>query len=46
MGSLGLNANLEELLRNNGLKAVGMAFVGFFAAGIIFFIGLRIIELF
>lgn len=44
MGALGLNANLEELLRNNGAKAVGMAFVGFFAAGIIFFIGLRFIE--
>jgi uncharacterized integral membrane protein (TIGR00698 family) len=46
MGALGLNANIEELLRNNGPKAVGMAFVGFFAAGIIFFIGLRIIQLF
>jgi uncharacterized membrane protein YadS len=46
MGALGLNANLEELLRNNGPKAVGMAFVGFFAAGIIFFIGLRIVHLF
>jgi uncharacterized integral membrane protein (TIGR00698 family) len=44
MGALGLNANIEELLRNNGPKAVAMAFVGFFAAGVIFFIGLRIIE--
>ncbi|GBE18348.1 hypothetical protein BMS3Abin16_00946 [archaeon BMS3Abin16] len=43
LAAIGLNANVKELLSNEGTKALIMAFAGFFAATITFFIGLYII---
>jgi uncharacterized integral membrane protein (TIGR00698 family) len=40
MAAVGLNANVKQLLSNNGTKALIMAFTGFFAATAAFFIGL------
>ncbi len=39
MASIGLNANIKRLLSNNGTKALIMAFCGFMAATLTFFIG-------
>ncbi len=46
MAAVGLNANVKELLSNNGTKALVMAFAGFFAATAAFFIGLYILHTF
>jgi uncharacterized integral membrane protein (TIGR00698 family) len=43
LAAVGLNADARELLSNNGTKAILMAFAGFFAATLTFFIGLYII---
>jgi len=44
MAATGLNANINLLLSNNGTKAIIMAFCGFFAAVITFFIGFCVIN--
>jgi uncharacterized integral membrane protein (TIGR00698 family) len=43
MAAIGLNANIKELLSNNGTKALIMAFSGFFAATAVFFMGLHLV---
>jgi uncharacterized integral membrane protein (TIGR00698 family) len=43
MAAIGLNANLTELLSNNGARALIMSFAGFFAAVTVFLIGSRIL---
>ncbi len=43
MAAIGLNANIKELISNNGTKALIMAFTGFFAATLTFFIGLHLL---
>lgn len=43
MAAIGLNANIKELISNNGTKALVMAFTGFFAATLTFFIGLHLL---
>lgn len=45
MAAIGLNADVTRLLSNNGIKALGMAFGGFFLATITFFLGLVVIQL-
>lgn len=44
MAAIGLNADIRELLSNNGTKALVMAFAGFSAATATFFIGLYLIQ--
>ncbi|MBI5057339.1 MAG: putative sulfate exporter family transporter [Nitrospirae bacterium] len=44
MSAIGLNAEVKELLSNNGSKSLIMAFGGFIAATITFFAGLYIIN--
>lgn len=46
MAAVGLNADVRQLFSNNGIKALIMAFAGFFAACATFFVGLNIIGLF
>ncbi len=46
MAAVGLNADIRELLSNNGTKALIAAFSGFAMAVITFFIGLKIIQVF
>jgi len=46
LASIGLSTNAEELLSNNGAKALIMAFIGFLTATITFFAGLYLIEIF
>lgn len=43
MSAVGLNAKVQALMSNNGVKALLMSFVGFFSATIAFLIGIRII---
>lgn len=43
MAAIGLNADIHNLFSNNGSKAILMAFTGFLAASITFFIGLLFI---
>jgi uncharacterized integral membrane protein (TIGR00698 family) len=45
MAAIGLNADVKELLSNNGAKALVMAFAGFSVATATFFIGLYVIQL-
>ncbi len=45
MAAIGLNADVRQLISNNGSKAIIMAFAGFLAATITFFIGIYIISL-
>ncbi len=44
MAAIGLNADVKELLSNNGSKAIIMAFSGFMAALLTFFFGMYIIQ--
>jgi len=44
MGAVGLNADIRQLLSNNGLKAMIMALGGFICATIIFFMGFFFIQ--
>ncbi|WP_457570662.1 YeiH family protein [Desulfovulcanus sp.] len=46
MAAVGLNADIKQLLSNNGTKALIMAFAGFVAAVTTFLVGLYIIQLF
>ncbi len=46
MAAIGLNADVKELLSNNGTKSLVMAFAGFFAATATFFVGIYIMQLF
>jgi uncharacterized integral membrane protein (TIGR00698 family) len=46
MAAIGLNANFAKLLSNQGIKALIMAFGGFFAATATFFIGLLLLGSF
>ena len=46
MAAIGLNADIRELLSNNGTKALIVAFSGFAMAVITFFVGLKIIHIF
>lgn len=46
MAAVGLNADVKQLLSNNGTKAIIMAFAGFVAATATFFIGLSVISMF
>ena len=46
MAAVGLNANINLLLTNNGTKSLIMAFTGFFAVIVTFFIGIYIINIF
>ncbi len=43
LAAIGLNADIKNLLSNNGMKALVMAFAGFMAAIITFFIGMQLI---
>src|SRR3989339_229125 len=43
MAAIGLNANIQALLSDNGVKALLMSFVGFFAAIVTFLLGISII---
>jgi len=45
MGAIGLNADIKQLLSNNGAKALVMAFGGFISAIIAFFIMAKIFDL-
>jgi uncharacterized integral membrane protein (TIGR00698 family) len=45
MAAIGLNADVKNLLSNNGAKAVIMAFAGFIAAIVSFLIGLYIFKI-
>lgn len=44
MGAIGLNADIKQLLSNNGAKAIIMAFAGFIASVVAFFIGFYIVS--
>jgi len=46
MASIGLNADIRQLLSNNGAKALMMAFVGFFSATVTFFAGFYFLSIF
>lgn len=46
MAAIGLNANVRGMLSLNGSKALTMAFAGFIAAIVTFFIGLKVISIF
>jgi len=45
MAAVGLTADVKKMLSNNGTKALLIAFLGFFAAIAVFFIGLRVIVI-
>ncbi len=45
MAAVGLNADARQLLSNNGAKALIMAFAGFSAATITFFVGLFVLQM-
>ncbi len=45
MAAVGLNTDLRKLLSNNGTKALIMAFSGFIAATVTFFVGINILSL-
>lgn len=44
MAAIGLNADVRQLLSNDGIKSLVMAFAGTFIATVVFFAGLSIIE--
>lgn len=45
LAAIGLNADVKQLLSNNGIKAIGMALGGFIAATTTFLLGLFILHL-
>jgi len=46
LSAIGLNADIRALFSNNGAKALIMAFVGFFSAITVFFMGFNILKIF
>jgi uncharacterized integral membrane protein (TIGR00698 family) len=45
MAAIGLNMDVKQLLSNNGIKALIMAFVGFIAAVGVFLLGVSVIQI-
>ncbi len=44
MGAIGMSADIRQLLSDNGVRALGMAFAGFCAALATFFLGLYLLQ--